>query len=188
MIEGQRSRALIDGYLHTLRDSDPFIGLTKIFRGDIGGGIRFIEEAIQRQEKVGNSRMADGYRITLCEIYLNIIGGYGYLPLPTLLRNLPILLKVIITASSRIRGFIALMAEDPLADHSGYHHGHTELILGLLYKIKKSVPSPLSICSKQSEHSPESDKPPHLRGSMRLSRNWDNTAADPHSCVLSRCC
>ena len=137
LIEGQRSRALIDGYLHTLRDSDPFIGLAKILRGDIGDGIRFIEKAIQRQEKVGDSRLADGYRTTLCEVYLKIIGGYGYLPLPTLLRNLPILLKVMITASSRIRSIITRMAENPLADHSGFHHGHAELILGLLYKSKK---------------------------------------------------
>jgi class 3 adenylate cyclase len=137
LLDGQRSRAVTYGYLHTLCDSDPFIGLCKIFRGDMAGGIRFLEEAILRREKEGNWRMADGYRITLCEVYLNIIGGYKALPLQMLLRNLPILLKVMMTASSRIPSVIARMAESPLADHSGYHHGHARLILGLLYKIKK---------------------------------------------------
>ena len=56
--------------------------------------------------------MALGYRITLCEIYLSIIGGYENLPFPTLVRNLPILLKIMITASSRIRRLTRLMLEE----------------------------------------------------------------------------
>lgn len=137
LLDGQRSRAVTYGYLHTLRDSDPFIGLARIFRGDIAGGIRFIEDAISKRQEEGNLRQADGYRITLCEVYLQIIGGNGKLPLPVFLRNLPILLKVMMTASSRIRSTIAVIAKKPLADHSGYHHGHAQLILGLLYKIRK---------------------------------------------------
>jgi hypothetical protein len=41
------------------------------------------------------------------------------------------------TASSSIRSIITVIAKKPLADHSGYHHGHAQLILGQLYKIKK---------------------------------------------------
>ena len=114
LIEGQRSRALIYGYLYTLSDSDEFVGHCKILQGDIGRGVRFIEEAILRREKEGFWRMALGYRITLCEIYLGIIGGYGYLPFPTLLRNLPILLKMMTTASSRIRSLTTLMLEEKI--------------------------------------------------------------------------
>jgi oligopeptide/dipeptide ABC transporter ATP-binding protein len=137
LIEGQRSRALIDGYLHTLSITDPFVGLCKVLQGDIGGGIHFIEEAILRREKQGYRRSAHSYRITLCEIYLNIIGGYEYLPLPTLLRNLPILLKIMTTASSRIRSMTTLLLQDPLTLPSGYWVGRVKMILGLLYKIKK---------------------------------------------------
>src|SRR5581483_4089400 len=137
LVEGQRSRAVTYGYLHTLRDSDPFIGLAKIFRRDIRGGIRFIEEAISKREKEGDGRAADGCRITLCEVYLQIIAGNGKLPLPILLRNLPILLKVMMAASSYISSVMTNIAKKPLADHSEYHHGHAQLILGLLYKIKK---------------------------------------------------
>ena len=137
LIEGQRSRALIYGYLHTLAFTDPYVGVCKILQGDIGGGIHFIEEAILRREKEGYRRSAYSYRITLCEIYLNIIGGYEYLPLQTLLRNLPILLKTMTTASSRIRSLTSLFLEDPQTLPSGYYYGRVKMILGLLYKIKK---------------------------------------------------
>ena len=139
MIEGQRSRALIYGYLYTLSNSDQSVGYCKVLQGDIGGGIRFIEEAILRREKEGCWRMALGYRITLCEIYLSIIGGYQFLPLPTLVRNLPILLKIMMTASSRIRRLTRLMLDektlqgDPV---SGHQQGHVKMLLGLLYKSK----------------------------------------------------
>jgi peptide/nickel transport system ATP-binding protein len=138
LIEGQRSRALIYGYLHTLSFTDLYVGVCKVLQGDIGAGIHFIEEAILRREKDGYRRMAHGCRIILCEIYLNIIGGYQALPLPTLLRNLPILLKVRVTASSRIRSTMTLMLEELQGDPvSGYHFGHLKLIQGLLYKTKK---------------------------------------------------
>ena len=121
LIEAQRSRALIYGYLHTLSITDPFVGICKILQGDIGAGIYFIEEAILQREKEGYRRVAHSYRITLCEIYLSIIGGYGYLPLSTLLRNLPSVLKVMATASSRIRSLAALFLEDPETLPSGYY-------------------------------------------------------------------
>jgi len=119
--------------------------------------------------------MADGDRITLCEVYLQIIGGNEKLPLPTLFRNLPILLKVMATASSRIRSLTTLVLENPQHDRSGYHMGHLQMILGLLYKIKKKRALALEHLTEAKEYSPKSDKPLQSRGSMRLSRNWDNS-------------
>ena len=55
----------------------------------------------------------------------------------TLLKNLPILLKVMATASSRIRMLTTLILQNPHFDPSGHHVGHAQLILGLLYKTKK---------------------------------------------------
>ena len=137
LIEGQRSRAVTYGYLHTLRNSDPFIGLCKVFQGDIGGGIRFIEEAILKREKEGDRRLADGYRGNLCDLYLHIIAGKEKLPFSVLLKNLPILVKVMLTASSRIRTMMTLALENPHHNPEGFGIGRTQMILGLLYKAKK---------------------------------------------------
>ena len=137
LIEGQRSRAVTYGYLHTLHFSDAIIGVCKVFQGDIGRGIRLIEEAILRREKEGDRRYADAYRGILCDVYLQIIGGNEKPPFSVLLKNLPILVKVTLTASSRIRAMATGILENPRYDPESFWVGRTQMILGLLYKIKK---------------------------------------------------
>ena len=75
--------------------------MCKLLQGDIRNGIRFLDETILRREKEGYRDHADWDRLLLAEVYLQIIGGNEKLRFSTLLRNLPILLKVMITASSR---------------------------------------------------------------------------------------
>jgi hypothetical protein len=59
------------------------------------------------------------------------------LSFPKLLGNLPILLKVMATASSRIRALITYVLENPHFDPTGHHIGRAQMILGLFYKVKK---------------------------------------------------
>ena len=54
-----------------------------------------------------------------------------------MLRNLPILLTVIVTASSHIRTLVAHVVKNPQFDPNGHFVGWANMILGLLYKIKK---------------------------------------------------
>jgi hypothetical protein len=72
-----------------------------------------IEEAILREEEDGYRTRADWHRINLAEVYLQILGRNERAPLPIILRNLPILLKVMFTAGSRIRTLIARVLENP---------------------------------------------------------------------------
>jgi hypothetical protein len=137
LLEGQRSRAVTYGYLHVLGLSDPFVGVCKVFQGDIAAGIGLIEEAILKREKEGDRRRADWYRMILCDVYLQIIAGKEKPPFSVLLKNLPILVKVMLTASSRIRAMATLVLENPFFDPEGFWRGRTQMILGLLYKTKK---------------------------------------------------
>ena len=55
-----------------------------------------------------------------------------------LLKNLPIVLKVMATGPTRIRVLIMSQLQDNQHfDREGHHAGHAEMILGLLYKAKK---------------------------------------------------
>ena len=54
-----------------------------------------------------------------------------------MLKNLPILLKVMVTASSRIPALMTRVLENPHFDPAGHHVGRAQMILGLLYKAKK---------------------------------------------------
>jgi hypothetical protein len=91
---------------------------------------------LKRQEE-GYQDVADWLHLFLSEIYLQIISGNEKLPFTTLLKNLPVLLKVMATAASRIRALMALVLKNPHFDPEGHHVGRAQMILGLLNKIKK---------------------------------------------------
>ena len=100
-------------------------------------GIHIIEQSILKRENEGCRGIADLGRLILCEIYLQIIAGNEKPPLRVLLRNLPIILKVIATASSRIPTLVASVLKNPTFHPEGCFVGWANMILGLLYKIKK---------------------------------------------------
>ena len=96
ILDEVRRRCVSDGDLYRLVGNDAATAVCKVLQGDIGGGIRFLEDAISRREKEGYQFMADWYRLNLCEVYLQIISGNEKPPLAILLKNLPILLKVML--------------------------------------------------------------------------------------------
>jgi len=128
---------LATGFHYPLIGSDPAGGVCKVLQGDISGGIRDIEAAIVRRKDEGYRAAADWYGGFLCEVYLEIIGSNERLPIPVLLKNLPVILRVRLTGSSRIHALTAQIMENPLFDRAGQHIGRAQMILGLLYKTKK---------------------------------------------------
>ena len=132
-----RRCCLATGFHYPLIGSDPASGVCEVLQGNIGAGIRDIEAAIVRRKNEGYRAAADWYGGFLCEVYLEIIASNEKLPIPVLLKNLPIILRVWLTGSSRIRALTAQIMENPLFDRAGQHMGRAQMILGLLYKTKK---------------------------------------------------
>jgi hypothetical protein len=137
VLELVRRRCIVDGVLYFLSGQEGVIGICKVLQGSIKEGIKQIESAILNREKEGYRDVADWLRLFLSEIYLQIIGGNEKLPFMVLLRNLSVLVKLTATASSRIRVLMALVLENPRFDPAGHHVGRAQMILGLLYKIKR---------------------------------------------------
>jgi hypothetical protein len=137
LLEEQRRLAIADGVLYYLAGSDGIVGVCKVLQGHISDGIHWIEESILQREKEGYQTIADWYRLFLCEVYLQIIGGNEKVPFGVLLKNLPILLNVMFTAPSRIRALTTRIMENPHFDPAGFHFGRVQMALGLLYKVKK---------------------------------------------------
>ncbi len=90
-----------------------------------------------RRDKEGYVADANWCRFNLAEVYLEIIAGGEKPPFVVLLKNLSILLKVMVTASSRIRALVALAPQHPQYEPNGFYTGKSEMLLGLLYKAKK---------------------------------------------------
>ncbi len=140
LLEKFRDRCFADGDLYSLSTVDGIIGVSQVLQGNISKGIYWLEDAILRRDAEGYRACADWYRFFLCEVYLQIIGGKEKLPFSTLMKNLPILLKVFATAVSRIRAQMTLVLENPRLTAEGHFAGRAQLILGELYKIKKKRP------------------------------------------------
>jgi class 3 adenylate cyclase/tetratricopeptide (TPR) repeat protein len=134
VLEELRQRSAADGNLIVMAGSDAIMGLIEVFRGNIGRGIRIIEQAILKRDEEGYGPVADWYRFYLCEVYLQIIGANEKLPFPALLKNLPILLKVMMTGPRRIRASMSRV----LDGLSWGFVGRAHLVLGILYKIKNN--------------------------------------------------
>jgi tetratricopeptide (TPR) repeat protein len=137
LLQEQRDRIASDGDLYSLAGVAPMFGLQKVFQGNIAEGIQIFEETILRRENEGYQDNAYWCRINLAEVYLEIIAGNEKPPLAVLLKNLPILLKVMVTAYSRVRALVKLDPEHPHYDSNGFFTGKSEMLLGLLYKVKK---------------------------------------------------
>ena len=137
LLEEVRSHGVANGFLYVLAVVDPMLGVCKVLQGHISAGIHALENSILRADEKGYRTNADWMRLNLAEVYLQIIAGTEKLAVATLLRNLPILLKVLATASSRISVLMKCVFENPHYDPAGYHIGRAEMILGLLYKVKK---------------------------------------------------
>jgi hypothetical protein len=137
LLEEDRRRCVADGDLYNLAGSDGVFGVCKILQGEIGDGIRFLEDAIARRESEGYRVAADWYRLFLCEIYLEIIAGSDKPPFLVLLKNLPTLVNVMFSASARIQDLTKHVLENPQFDPSGFFVGRAQMTLGLLHKAKK---------------------------------------------------
>ena len=136
VLEPFRRRCFADGDLYSLTTCDAIIGVAQVIQGNVGRGIRSLQEAISKRESEGYRAAADWYRLFLGEVYLQILERNERVPLPTLLRNLPALLNAMTTASSRVRAMMKQVLANPRFHPAGHMAGRAQMILGLLYKIK----------------------------------------------------
>ena len=141
LLEAYRRRCIADGQLVQLNGTDTIFGVCKILQGNIRDGLRLLEEAILRREKEGYRFMADWPRLHLAEIYLQMIAGNEKPPpLPILLRNLPTILRVMMTAPSRIPDLLKRVLANPHFDPAGHHIGRAQMILAYFTRPRKTCP------------------------------------------------
>jgi class 3 adenylate cyclase len=120
-----------------LTGADGMWGVALVLGGEIGHGIRWMEQSILKREDEGYRAAADWYRMNLCEIYLEIISGNEWPSAKVLVQNLVTLLVAMFAAETRVSKLVERVRQNPQFDKNGHHIGRCEMILGVLYKIKK---------------------------------------------------
>lgn len=137
ILHAANRRLIANGDVYRLVANVIGLSMCKVFNGDLSGGIRDLKEATIQREIEGYHTLADWYRSILAEIYLQIIAGTEKPPLIMVLRNLPIILKVMLTAPSHIQALEQRVRSNPQIDPEGHHAGNVQLLVGLLHKAKK---------------------------------------------------
>ena len=135
-LQTYRSDCVAHGYLFGCDTSEALFGICRIFQGDITEGVHLLEKAIWRRENEGLHILADFFRLNLAEVYLEMIAGKEKPPFLVVLKNLPVLLKVKVTAYARVQSLMTRVLQNPNFDPAGYHVGRAQMILGLLHKAK----------------------------------------------------
>lgn len=135
-VERHLATCLENGWTAFSAGPDSLLGIALALDGQIGAGLRRIEEATLRREQEGWQASADWARLFLAEVYLDIITAKGEASIAVMLRNIGTLTKAFIVGPKRIMELIARVRANPQFDRDGHHIGRAEMILGLLHKAK----------------------------------------------------
>jgi hypothetical protein len=138
MIQDFKDQCTANGWHWHTVSTDAIWAVALVVRGEIGKGIRWMLESIERRDREGYPIAADWYRLNLSEIYLEIISGRERPPASVLLRNALTLVPIMFTGQKRITALVAQVRRNPTLDPNGHFIGRSEMILGLLHKAKKN--------------------------------------------------
>ena len=139
LLEEHHRRCAADGNFYTLSQSEGVIGICRVLQGKIKDGIILLEAAIAKQEGAGFQRAADLYCLQLGEIFVRIVTGGEKLLLMVLLRNLPVLLKAMAIAPSRLRALTARVLENRISIRRDITPDMQNCYLACFAKLRKDV-------------------------------------------------
>jgi tetratricopeptide (TPR) repeat protein len=117
--------------------TEPAFGILAVLNGRLGKGVRIIESVIMTARRDGWRVAEDWAKMFLCAVYLEIMFPKEKPPLSLLLKNIPMLIKILFVGRSSIESLVSQVRSNPQFDPNGFHIGRAEMILGLLYKGKR---------------------------------------------------
>ena len=92
---------------------DPAFGVLAVLNGEIGRGIHIIKNVIATARRDGWRAAEDWAKLFLCEVYLEVMFPKDKPPMGLLLRNIPILIKILFTGRSSIESFVSEVQKEP---------------------------------------------------------------------------
>ena len=116
---------------------DPAFGVLAVLNGQIRKGISIIESVMERARADDWRAAEDWAKLFLCEVYLEVMFPKDKPRLSLILKNIPILIKILFVGRSSIESLVSQVRSNPQFDVNGHHIGRAEMILGLLYKGKR---------------------------------------------------
>jgi hypothetical protein len=114
---------------------DAFWGVALVLRGNFGAGIRQIKKIIAELELKGYRAAADWHRMTLSDIYLEILEAKQMPPLKVLIRNLPEIVRLKLFGLREVDQMMKVALANRQFAPDGSGHSKMNFILGRRAKL-----------------------------------------------------
>ncbi|WP_372570587.1 ATP-binding protein [Ruegeria jejuensis] len=136
-VQGYVDMCEANGWLLFAGVPQTMLGVALAMEGRVSEGLQQIKATIENREAEGAQIAADWNRLLLSEVYLLILTGEGGASFGVLMRNFRTLAGIILFGKKRIISLIEKLRTNTQFDPDGHHFARGEMILGLLYKLKK---------------------------------------------------
>jgi len=137
-IQELRRRTSARGWLYLDSGAHGPAGVGLAMCGHIAQGIRLLEDSIAIADACGSHTAAAWNRMTLAEIYLEMLSGKQTPPFRVILRNLETILRARLFGRQRVLTLLEKAGSYEQLSERGTIRARIEMDLGLLYKIKKN--------------------------------------------------
>ena len=136
-IQELRRRTSARGWLYLDSGAHGPAGVGLAMCGHIAQGIRLLENSIAIADACGSHTAAAWNRMTLSEIYLEMLSGKETPPFRVVLRNLKTIIGAQLFGRQRVLTLLKKAGSYEQLSERGTIRARIEMDLGLLYKIKK---------------------------------------------------
>jgi hypothetical protein len=137
LLAEHRRRALASEFIYPETLSDLAVALAMVAEGDFSGGASFLERSIEHQSMVENNAGRDLSRVTLAEIYIELLAPKRRASILVALKNLPFLIKTAVNGRKKATALLLDARKNPMFSEVGYHRARIDADLAILYQLAK---------------------------------------------------
>jgi hypothetical protein len=113
-----------------------FIGPGYVLAGRIGKGIRLLENSIAGYDERGDLLYATFTRLSLSQIYIEMLTSRARPPVSIILQNLGMVLSVQLSGVRRVEVLLEKIGLAPILDERGAVRARVDAYIGLLHKLR----------------------------------------------------
>ena len=134
LLAALRSEAAAHDRWYETVGNDMSFGISLVLQGHFAQGVLHIETSIAKRD-ADYPIAADWYRLSLSQLYLEILEGKDRPPLGVLLRNAPFLARTLATGRGKILRLLERAGKHPAFDETSVHKANLHYLYGRYYRL-----------------------------------------------------
>jgi class 3 adenylate cyclase/tetratricopeptide (TPR) repeat protein len=134
---GVRDRCCKAGWTYITSATDMPLGFAMALQGDMAGGVRFLEQLIEHNQKLGFVTGRDTTRLLLAELYILVLQSKELPPFAVIRKNLRFLIVTKLSGWNKALALVLATRDNVVFAETSHWRARIETDLGVLYLMKK---------------------------------------------------